>query len=103
MFDVKSRFEYRIDRDEMELYLFYRDIISNKRKYLKFSFHEIEGHSPIDPVMTNDENVNTAQIYQEMMNALWNGGMRPAGFKDSQNETAAIKYHLEDMRKLVFK
>lgn len=32
-----------------------------------------------------------------------NQGLRPAGFTDVKNETAAIRYHLEDTRKLVFK
>lgn len=47
--------------------------------------------------------INTKEFCQAIMDEAWNEGMRPTGFTDVKNETTAIKYHLEDMRKLVFK
>lgn len=40
---------------------------------------------------------------QAMLDCAWNAGMRPRGFKDHTNELAAVRYHLEDMRKLALK
>lgn len=37
---------------------------------------------------------------QAMLNLAWGEGMRPTGFADVKNEIAAVRYHLEDMRKL---
>lgn len=37
---------------------------------------------------------------QAVMDAAWEEGMRPTGFADVKNEIAAVRYHLEDMRKL---
>ena len=38
-----------------------------------------------------------------LMNALWSAGLRPTvGRHDSQSQVEAMKYHLEDMRRLVF-
>lgn len=39
---------------------------------------------------------------QTLMNDLWHCGIRPTDGVDSPGELKATKYHLEDMRKLVF-
>lgn len=38
-----------------------------------------------------------------LMNELWNAGIRPAGAQGSIGQLAAVQYHLEDMRKLALK
>jgi len=43
------------------------------------------------------------QFLQGLVNALVASGIKPNDFKASDKEVAAIKYHLEDMRKLVFR
>lgn len=40
---------------------------------------------------------------QEFFNFLWNHGLRPKDGTGNGGHIEAIKYHLEDMRKLVFK
>jgi len=40
---------------------------------------------------------------QKLMNELWKAGIRPHNGEGTNSQTEAIKYHLEDMRKLVFK
>ncbi len=37
---------------------------------------------------------------QAAMDAAWELGLRPTGFKDHTNELTAVRYHLEDMRLL---
>lgn len=37
---------------------------------------------------------------QAALDAAWELGLRPKGFADVANEIAAVRYHLEDMRKL---
>lgn len=36
------------------------------------------------------------------MDAGWEYGIRPSGYQDVENETKAIRTHLDDMRRLVF-
>ena len=38
---------------------------------------------------------------QAMLDEAWEHGLRPRGFEDHTNELTAVRYHLEDMRKLV--
>ena len=40
---------------------------------------------------------------QILMNDLWDCGLRPSEGSGSAGAMAAVKYHLEDMRKLVFR
>lgn len=40
---------------------------------------------------------------QQLMDELWNAGVRPVGAAGSMGQLEAIKYHLEDMRKLALK
>lgn len=40
---------------------------------------------------------------QQLMDELWQAGCRPSQSIGSTGQVEAIKYHLEDMRKLVFK
>ena len=39
----------------------------------------------------------------QVMDQLWNLGIRPSNGAGDANAFEAVKYHLEDMRKLVFK
>jgi hypothetical protein len=40
---------------------------------------------------------------QRLFEALWQAGLRPSKVESAEGELAATKFHLEDMRKLVFK
>lgn len=40
---------------------------------------------------------------QRLMDELWQAGVKPSQSIGSAGQVEAIKYHLEDMRKLVFK
>lgn len=39
---------------------------------------------------------------QQLMNALWDAGLRPAGAAGSAGQLSAVETHLADMRKIVF-
>lgn len=43
------------------------------------------------------------KVAQELVNCLWECGIRPAAAKGSAGQLTAVQYHLEDMRKMVFK
>jgi hypothetical protein len=40
---------------------------------------------------------------QQLMDELWDCGLRPAGAAGSAGQLAAVERHLEDMRKLAFR
>ena len=40
---------------------------------------------------------------QSLMQVLWNSGLRPNNGEGTNAQADSIKYHLEDMRKLVFR
>jgi hypothetical protein len=42
-------------------------------------------------------------LLQEIVDQAWDMGIRPRYAKETVPEVTAIKYHLEDMRRLVFK
>ena len=54
--------------------------------------------SVIDPIMTL-----TKEEIQKWLDELWALGIRPSNGAGDANTIESIKYHLEDMRSLVFK
>ncbi len=46
---------------------------------------------------------DTDDIVQAIINAAWDAGMRPDGYKDEASSITRIEDHLADMRRLVFK
>lgn len=53
---------------------------------------------PISPSFTL-----SPKATQQLMDDLWRCGFRPSEGEGSAGQLASVKYHLEDMRKLVFK
>lgn len=62
---------------------------------ISFSKHKIGQW--VDPLL----NLQREEA-QQLMDELWNAGVRPVGAAGSAGQLDAVKYHLEDMRKLVF-
>jgi hypothetical protein len=54
------------------------------------------GH-PFAPVLALEE-----PAAQDLMNSLWDAGVRPVGAKGSAGQLDAVQRHLEDMRALAF-
>lgn len=44
----------------------------------------------------------SGQLVQAILDEAWSHGFRPRGFSDVQNETAALREHLGDLRKIAF-
>ena len=64
-----------------------------------FKWQEFEEGLAFEP----DEGIPAANdLVQAILNEAWRVGMRPHGFADVQNETTAIKAHLDDMRTVAF-
>lgn len=42
----------------------------------------------------------SSDFLQAMVDAAWNVGIRPSGVKDLEGTLGAVRFHLEDMRKL---
>lgn len=58
---------------------------------------------PVDPNMIVPATLElNATMAQEVMDGLWQAGIRPAQAHGSTGQLAATERHLEDMRKLVF-
>ncbi len=53
--------------------------------------------------VTRAEQQDNCDFLRAVFDACWQAGMRPEKFEDNSSEIASIRYHLEDMRKLVFK
>jgi hypothetical protein len=56
-----------------------------------------EGECIIDPTFSLPY-----EQAQELMNALWNIGLRPVQGKQSEGQVAAVERHLADMRAIAF-
>ena len=63
---------------------------------------QVEGF--LTPTVAGDTEPSKARnMLQALLDEAWNQGMRPIGYKEIKNDLEAVKYHLEDMRTLVFK
>ena len=85
--------------DVYEVFMSHKNIATGKRFIYtkpKLVEHDISS-VPERLVMLDREEA------QQLMDELWNAGIRPAGATGSIGQLSAVQYHLEDMRKLVFK
>lgn len=79
-----------------ELFLIKGAIIkANKISYQDSFIEENSFASDSAPLISNE------QFIQGVLNAAWEVGFRPIGFNDTQQETKALRAHLEDMQKIV--
>jgi hypothetical protein len=60
--------------------------------------NSIQKGTYIPPPLVLDE-----KSAQNLLQELWNAGLRPNNGEGTSAQVDALKYHLEDMRKLVFK
>jgi hypothetical protein len=74
--------------------------IKNKNGQMEFTPYR--DYEVVDPTFTLRGNV-VKPFLQAMSNELHRVGIKPEEAPVLENELSAIKYHLEDMRELVFK
>ena len=65
---------------------------------VKFELYEPDDGLFVDPTLRFDPD-----DAQRLLQALWDSGLRPNNGEGTSAQVESIKYHLEDMRKLVFK
>lgn len=54
-------------------------------------------------IYTEDVGLSFANgLIQKIVDEAWEAGVRPTGYSDVKNETAAIHSHLQDMRAITF-
>jgi hypothetical protein len=70
--------------------------IVEKVEPVTYKMNELAYNFEPAPIMFGE---TEAQI---LMDSLWDCGTRPSEGQGSAGQLAAVKYHLEDMRKLVF-
>ncbi len=83
-----------------EVYLFHED--HHGRSVVKdMTFEKLDRHGLITggprPSVPYE---NAEDFLQSVLDAAWEVGLRPKGHADHTNELTAVRYHLEDMRKL---
>ncbi len=60
-------------------------------------FVQVEEGDDVKPLIRLDQ-----ENAQELMDTLWDAGLRPAGAAGSAGQLSAVENHLADMRKMVF-
>lgn len=88
-------------RNALELW-FWRDDDRGARELLS-DLGEGGEFVPCDDRVADPTLILPSELARSLMDELWRAGLRPRGVKDPTSEVAAVKYHLEDMRRLVFK
>jgi len=61
-----------------------------------------DDHKPHSPVSYSGDIYLSEQAAQELANALYDCGVMASKARGSIGQLEAVKYHLEDMRKIVF-
>ncbi len=67
----------------------------------KIEMERLARHGVIAPI--SDQPIPMQEVedfLRAALDAAWELGLRPTGFKDHTNELTAVRYHLEDMRVL---
>ena len=109
MIDFKAKIDYDIGSDERVLLTRIKNNMTGELFTIIPTFQKKDFLTRSDTFIPIDFNfkepalISNSQFVQGVLDAAWEAGFRPTGFKDIQNETVAIKCHLEDMRRLVFK
>jgi hypothetical protein len=96
--------EYFVQYGQFLTRLARHNISTRQSELLVWQWRPIEPATmvPEDCWLHHDKYENEAFL-QAMMDAAWERGLKPAGYRNDNPQLDAIKYHLEDMRKLVFK
>lgn len=91
---------YQDFSDNVEIAVSFTDP-HGKRSFVEppLVFREREGFIPPEDVDLA-RNIDGMAFLQAFLDAAWDLGLRPKGFEDHKNELTAVRYHLEDMRKL---
>jgi hypothetical protein len=59
-------------------------------------------HDEADAWVATDGIASADHLIQGIVDKAWEAGFRPRGFSDIKNETAALREHLADMKRVAF-
>lgn len=101
--NIEAKINYNACLGQTEIYFFIKE---NGKFYIakpmKFEFTAVEENTICEPSIKLGINTSVPFL-QAMANLCHEHGIKPEKEPVLKNELDAIKYHLEDMRKLVFK
>ena len=73
--------------------------LNGKSLVTSFNMKKLERHGGVVPPDQQPIPMDQVEDFlRTCMDAAWELGIRPTGFKDHTNELTAVRYHLEDMR-----
>lgn len=106
---IKAYARYNIGTDEPDLFLRISSFLNNpNREGLLINLIELLDKEVV-AFNKDEKNINQpapvvsgSELLQAIVNAAWEYGIRPAGFRDIKNETRALENHLIDMRTIAF-
>lgn len=101
MNDLQFSISYRPEYRSTEIYLSGRDGEGNRIQAVSIAWNRPEIGTQVDPLLRLDGK-DEKQILQNLMDELWNIGIRPAEI-GTPGHLAATQGHLADMRALVAK
>lgn len=96
--------EYSIRHNQFRTLVARYDLRQRKSEYLSWNWLDVPEATiiPDECWLHQDEHESNAFL-QAMLDLAWSRGLKPANYKDENPQLEAVKYHLEDMRSLVFK
>ena len=103
--EFKVHTEYSIYNDGYSMAIL-REVWNGTRSFVQpFTLKSYPEHSAVpqdEAFCLRDEfgRGSVKSFLQSMMDAAWEFGLRPKAMKDQKDELAAVRYHLEDMRRL---
>lgn len=101
---IKAYLQYERGWDNFSLYLKGEEFNGQNYNFGSLQIISAERHDFLKPFIdASVVGINAKDFMQAIMDEAWKNGMRPTGFEDIENETKAIRNHLNDMRTLVFK
>jgi hypothetical protein len=101
MSEIKARLIYDPGSDDKFLYIRVKSVGQTHK--VNLNFEKVDPYTAIPYPNFNDLPATHIEIVQAILNEAWEQGMRPIGFTDIKNETTALKMHIEDFRKIIFK
>ncbi len=85
---------------DYEMVLIREDVDGTRAVVTDIQFEKIDRHG----LATKQPQLfgcgESEDFLRAVMDAAWENGIRPTGFKDHTKELTAVRYHLEDMRLL---
>lgn len=101
-----AHIRYAISYDSWELYCYQPHRIQGPKTELQLQAYLREEGPPFKPpqpliAASMDGPSNAIQFLQLMLDLGWKAGLRPSGHVEKSDELVAVRYHLEDLRRLV--